>query len=241
MYSSWLTSRLGQWLRDRFPGVRYFGVWEYQKRGALHLHVCVRVTNLQEARLLRSLWKTRWIALLDYIGNKTKIDIFERKISGSWRDQRWRTRVDIQVVEKSVARYLSKYCSKSKDKLRRKAAYAPASWWFASQNLRDESKSLRIDYSAENLTLSDANTLFDRIGGFLASVGTSAYPLFNRFDHRQRGLICLGPPAVAGACTRAMKDLFSLLNPDLKYLANETLATVSRTKVIFDGLFLLPG
>lgn len=235
MWSSWVTSRLSQWFRDRFPGALYFGVWEYQKRGALHLHVCVRVKTTKEARLLKKLWKSRWIALLDKVGLRSETDLFQRAQGDTWQRERWKTRTDAQTVEKSVARYLSKYCSKTNDKLRRKAAFPPASWWFACQEIREMAESVRIEVIVPNLSLGQANALFDRLGGFMVSLGTSAYPLFNNYDYRQRGLICLGPPAVAGMCSRVIKGLLPVIEPSLKCHLKDCKVCVGRVSLMFGG------
>lgn len=195
-YSGWVVALLSQWLRDTFPCVQFFGVWEYQKRGALHIHVCVRVRRHQDARLLRHLWKKRWISLLDAVKRKSGVDVYQRVQGDSWERARWAVRTDAQEVEQSVARYLSKYCGKSADKRRKKAAFPPVSWWFASDNLRELAKENRWVIECSSISLNLGVSAFEILAGELAGCANKCYPVFNRWDIRQRGLIAfLAPPA----------------------------------------------
>lgn len=240
-WSSWLTSRLAQWFRDRYPEATFFGVWEYQKRGALHLHVCVRVLDKRDARDLKSVWKTRWIRLLDGVSRRTGIDLFEREQGDSWQRARWVVKTDAQTVERSVARYLAKYCSKTADKRRRAAAFPPGSWWFASASLREFCKQQRIEVTVSSLSLNDGHKLFASVGAELVAIASVSYPVFNAWDQRQAGLICLMPSAVAGVAVRAIRELLAILTPEISRKGNKRLATVAQAAAIFDSICLAVG
>jgi hypothetical protein len=203
-WSAWLVSRLGQWFRDRFAGASWVGVWEYQKRGALHLHVCIRLCTAYEARLLKRCWKTRWLKLLDVVGAKSATDMYARASGGTWNDNRRKTRTDAQSVEKSVARYLSKYLSKSNDKRRNRSLYPPASWWFASENMRQAAKAVRWTYTVSNLSLGEAHQIFEAVGGHIVSASTTCYRVHNRWDSRQQGVVGFLPASASGALGRIL-------------------------------------
>ena len=203
-WSAWIISRLGQWFRDKFPGCQYFGVWEFQKRGALHLHVAVRLRDPGEVRALKRCWRTRWVALLDKVGAKSGVDMFARPDGTSWQQKRGKIKTDAQSVDKSVARYLSKYCSKAQDKRRKRAMFPPASWWFASANIRTISKQLRYEHSISNLYLGEAHTIFDQIAGHIVATNAQAYRVSNPYDSRYQGLIAFLPGPAAGALLRQL-------------------------------------
>lgn len=213
-WSSWVVSRLAQWFRDRFPGCLYFGVWEFQRRGALHLHVCVRTANSTEARKLKQSWKRRWLGLLDGVENRSGVDIFEKQKGGSWKFSRWIVRTDAQTVVKSVARYLSKYTSKGSVKARNAQVFSPARWWFASQTLSKTAAEQRTIIHVSKLTLSHATSLFESIAAKLVESTSKSYPVFSIFDARFKGLISLAPPAVVGVLMRELKFLLSACVPD---------------------------
>jgi hypothetical protein len=210
-WSSWIVSRLSQWFRDRYPGSVFFGVWEYQRRGALHMHVCVRCPTLEESTRLKCAWKRRWIALLDGVGRKSGVDLFERRNGDTWQRQRWIVRTDAQTVEKSVARYLSKYTSKGAGKARGKYVYSPARWWFASQSLANCAREQRQVFVVSQLTLVDARICFEYVGAQLVAASAKSFPIFNKYDARYSGVIALGPSVIGGMLVRQAVKILSVL------------------------------
>ena len=210
-WTSWLTSRLSQWFRDRFPGAVYFGVWEHQKRGALHLHVCVRTQTPQEATRLKVAWKKRWISLLDGVSNRSGVDLFARKEGDTWQKKRWIVRTDAQIVEKSVARYLSKYTSKGNNGRLKVVGFSPGSWWFASQALRCNAREQRQRYTVSGCTLAHANAVFDSLASQIVSDSKVSYPLLSAWDHTYKGIIAMLPAAAAGALVRVVKSMLRAL------------------------------
>jgi hypothetical protein len=210
-------------------------VWEYQKRGALHLHVAVRLQDGVECQRLKNTWKRRWIALIDKIGERSGTDMFQKCDGTTWQDRRWVVRTDAQTVEKSVSRYLSKYCSKTSDKRRKKTLYPPASWWFASANLRSQAKALRTEYTLQGLTLGEAHNIFESLGGFLSSASSCVYRLYNKWDSRQEGLICLMPPSIAGILIRQCLIRLSTTGPVAEPLLSLRRATVWHVAKFFQA------
>lgn len=206
-WSGWIVSRLSQWLRDRFESVEFFGVWEYQRRGALHLHCVVKLQTVEEASWLKENWKRRWVGLIDGVCVRSMQDLWQRHCGNSWSQKRWMIRTDAQSVEKSVARYLCKYLSKSSDKSRKKIALPPLTWWFASQVLRSEARTGRVAYVVNGLTLEHAHCLFESIGASLVDIGSRVFSIRNKWDARYAGLICLLPSSIAGMVLRDLSGL----------------------------------
>lgn len=238
-WSGWVVSRLCQWLRDCIPGVQYFGVWEYQKRGALHLHLCARVRDTLQANALKQAWKGRWISLIDAVGRMSGQDMYMRMDGRSWQCARWIVRTDAQTVVQSVARYLSKYCSKTASKRRNQAAFPPSSWWFASKNLRESAKMQRLVITVPNMSLNGAISLFESMSGLAVGASAVSYPIFNKWDSRYMGVICLMPPCVAGIFNRIMQEVLRPLGAIKQLVDKDAPLTMSEIVEMFTARKLL--
>ncbi len=173
-WSSWLVNNLMQEVRDIKKLIHYFWVWEHQKRGALHYHLCIAAHpddySMDELGELGDRMISRWWELLKVMeskrpvarggkkGNLPGIDMFERSDKAvqarggpkTWRDQPEKWRADNQPIKKSVAGYFSKYASKNVSSgysSNIQNAYSPSRWWGMSQSISDEIKKLRFDYT----------------------------------------------------------------------------------------------
>lgn len=173
-YSSWLLNCLMQVVRDCLHPVYYFSVWELQKRGALHLHLCIGgnpdQVSMEFLEILGNRLITRWFELLKVMATRRKvsrggktgrlpgIDMFERSDKAvqarggpkSWRDYPEKWQSDNQAIKKNVAAYFSKYASKtatSGDKSKVYDTYSPSRWWSCSTNIRAEIKKYRFDFT----------------------------------------------------------------------------------------------
>ena len=237
-YSAWLVSRLSQWLRDRYPGAMFFGVWEYQKRGALHMHLIATCIDQKQARQLKFEWKKRWIALLDGVGKRSSVDMFERASGGSWSIARWITRTDAQTVEKSATRYLAKYLSKTSAVVAGSVAYPPSTWWFASRAFRDGANAGRFSICISRLNLSDSGSLFEHIGSILTAYAEKAYPIFNGWDHRYRGVIALMEPIKAACVFRDVKNMLAPWQYDEESRCGDDKVQLSELTRSLDGVLL---
>jgi hypothetical protein len=146
-YSAYAMDRLNIWMKRFFaaPDLCRISVWEYQKRGALHAHIliashCIHAINIDEFRKALAL---QWMAILDSISERFEYDNFidkngeihDRKRFLNYEDLGKRF-ANVQIVEKSVAAYLSAYLSesnhdkkdfKNKNKLRKK--FFPIATW----------------------------------------------------------------------------------------------------------------
>lgn len=118
-------------------------VWELQDRGAPHLHAVYECPTAAHAQKLVDLWHDLCVDVLRLCQEKADCDLFERTEGGSWEDcpEVWQT--DAQIVEKSVARYLSKYVSKGSEG---DSKYYPSRWAGASTLLHKRLK----DFVDEN-------------------------------------------------------------------------------------------
>lgn len=173
-YSSWILNCLLQVVRDCKKPIHHFGVWELQKRGALHAHICIGADpSLVPMEFLEELGNrivNRWFELLkvmasqreikrgDKVGRLPGIDMFarseiavrDRPGPDTWRDHPEKWKADNLPIRKNVAAYFSKYASKNVDsgnKFKALNAYCPSRWWFCSGSVRSEIKNWRFDYT----------------------------------------------------------------------------------------------
>lgn len=123
----------------------WFYVWEKQKRGALHLHACLAACPQdftgEELLSLGEKVTQWWFEILRDIGDENQVNMFLNTETGiDWSDspQNWQS--DVQLIKKSIARYLSKYASKNAA-TERGATFdgdsdgypTPSRWWGKNQ------------------------------------------------------------------------------------------------------------
>ena len=193
-WSGWVVQTVQQWIRDTTPGSSFFGVWEWQRRGALHLHVVVRTSSRQAAGMLKQLWKARWIRVLDSVGQRSRVDMYGRQDGGTWVSSKWVVRTDAQTVEKSVASYLSKYLSKGSVKGMNTAAVAPVTWWFCQRTLRTQRLERRREVLLEELSPPCAVDLYQRVSALVVEPVLSAFAYSSPYDAMVKGIVALYKP-----------------------------------------------
>ena len=235
-WSGWIVQAVSQFLRDRFGTPQYFGVWEYQRRGALHLHLCVRTRNAQEAQELKAKWKARWIRLLDSVGKRAQVDMYARADGGTWAETKWITRTDAQTVEKSVSAYLSKYLGKGSGKVRGRCEYPPSAWWFASLTLRREARSVRREVTVPLLHLGTSIELFEKLGSLLAASMRSCFSYVSPYDCQIKGLIGLGGPILARMVWDVLADNLRPLAGGNGSTAGCIISAVDYARIVFQCL-----
>jgi len=122
-------------------------VWEFQKRGALHIHYCLHIVDPVIRERILSGWKRIWTRVIDAVGQKSGVDMWDRGDGSTWARDKGVLQADAQVVEKSVGSYLSKYLGKQAPH----SAHAdengeyflcPVRWWSVSRPLMARLKEL---------------------------------------------------------------------------------------------------
>jgi hypothetical protein len=136
-YSAYAVQHLKAWLGRRIKANLSMYTWEWQRRGALHLHYVVHSPDEQVRQYIQTHLKEQWLRILDAIARESKVDIYRKHSGFSWASNKDVVRVDCQVCEKSVAAYLSKYISKATDNIKRmpKNAFCPSRWYGVSRPL----------------------------------------------------------------------------------------------------------
>lgn len=156
-WSSYAINRLNTWIGRQLGAHARCGVWEWQKRGALHYHCVIGADDPYKWKGFSVLVKEQWIEILADIGEKTGANMFLARNGDSHYENQHNIQVDTQIIEKSAAAYLSKYLSKgdgikrddgsvSKETWAAKKAgefYAPPRWF----NCNSEASRLRKKYT----------------------------------------------------------------------------------------------
>jgi len=191
--SSYAVNRLSQYFRNNFSQEHYArcGVWEYQRRGALHYHLYLGVNEgfwddfavseslallsggcifpIDLMGRLRLRLARQWESILDSIGlmyGIKMVDESHRARLSDYQDLGMRF-CNVQVVEKSVSAYLSEYLSGSnhgKDKNYLRARNYPIATW--SQWDR-KATDLYKEYSYSDSVLIDDLETFHVLRGVL--------------------------------------------------------------------------
>jgi hypothetical protein len=135
-WSGYIVHRLKAWVAKHEKSKMDFYCWEYQKRGALHLHYCVRVRDDEHRRHILDGFRDWWIQILHRVGEFARTDMFRKNSGKTWLDDLSKVRAIAEVCRKSPARYLAKYLSKSASPQKGNARFfAPSRWWGTSRAL----------------------------------------------------------------------------------------------------------
>ena len=137
-----IINSLFQPIRDKYPDMKYwFFVWEFQKRGALHLHIAHYHPDECEGMLIGNLLIEKWHQILCDISDETGIWLLSAKHDGDRKMQDF-YQYHTQPMRKSVAGYFSKYCSKASNKEENNYVkkfsemYPPSRFWGCSSQVK---------------------------------------------------------------------------------------------------------
>lgn len=169
-HTGWIMNEMTRVIR-RAKCKYWFYVWEYQKRGALHLHLLVADPEKNLSSLANRLEK-RWWELLESISDRTGQDAFARKTGGTWRTTPIRWQSHIAPIQKSVAAYFSKYAgkgqSRSSKKCKSQQPFCPSRWWGCSTEIKEQIKAHRQKYTL-TVSTSTSHKIEDYLQTWLAS------------------------------------------------------------------------
>ena len=138
-YSAWivheLLTHLPRMARVGVNDCKFMWVWEWQKRGALHLHAVCEFPSRDAAERVYDGFKGLWIRILETVGRKASCDIASRKNAGTNAGNYdiWRTRAE--WARKNPSRYLAKYVAKTKRSAKFCEEFPPTRWYGISRQL----------------------------------------------------------------------------------------------------------
>lgn len=140
-YSGYIANRILQPIRRARANAQWFYVWELQKRGALHMHLCLWSPREERTVAISIDIVRTWYSALQELSERTGIDLFcDREGNACTVSRFWQ--FDVQMCKRSVAAYFAKYASKgSNDKGKSStvdavhAGYVPGRFWGMSREL----------------------------------------------------------------------------------------------------------
>lgn len=150
-YSGMAVKMFQSWLSNHIPSKMSIYTWEWQKRGALHLHFVLACEDREKGEWIRSQLKAEWIRILDKICIESGKDLYAKNMGFSWANNKEVVKVDAQWCEHDVAGYLSKYVSKAtqNNKILSHKHFCPSRWYGVSrpllQALREMTFSISLD------------------------------------------------------------------------------------------------
>jgi hypothetical protein len=137
-WSGYAINLVQSWLGKRVPEKLLIYAWEFQKRGALHLHLTMFCPDRDIQMSILSQWKEQWTRVIDQISEKSGVDCWQRSDGQSYANGMKNVlQTDAQRCSKSVAAYLSKYISKQNLKQEEgyEWKYHPSRYWGISRPL----------------------------------------------------------------------------------------------------------
>lgn len=136
-YSGHIVNGLKAWIAKYVKAKLDFYCWEYQKRGALHLHYCVHIPIESDRIIILGGFKSWWISAMHRVGGFSNTDMFRKNEKFTHLSDPSKIRAVAEVCRKSPSRYLAKYLSKSVAPSRGAARlFTPSRWWGTSRPLK---------------------------------------------------------------------------------------------------------
>jgi hypothetical protein len=145
--SSYTINRLLEPIRKQFgKKALWFFVWEYQKRGALHLHFAIYHEDIQECERMALRMIEQWHKILCDLSAISGVCMFSRKNKKSCtirRNHQYHT----APMKKEVSRYFAKYAGKEESKNSWYCQKYPVSrFWGCSYSLKEIIKKNSFEY-----------------------------------------------------------------------------------------------
>lgn len=160
-WSAYAVNLVQSWISKRVPQKLTLYVWEFQKRGALHLHYAVACPDKKAAEYICTNWRAQWQRVIDSIGLKAGVDMWRKNANFTHAHDKSVLQADAQRCRKSIANYLAKYVSKSQQQYKDNhwAKCKPSRYWGVSRPLNAilKSMSTKMEITLSNRREWEAN------------------------------------------------------------------------------------
>jgi hypothetical protein len=213
-WSGWIANRVNAWLRRHIPGVDFLYVWEWQERGALHIHYAVGVHNDEKRNYVEKNFRAEWINILRDASRKSGCDLFGKAGGGRHDEASPHIQARAERIRKDIGAYLSKYLSKHVGKIAPEGFYCPGRWWSVSYHLKREIGLNSAFLVTATTTHDNAWEILKVVSLEISDLVKFSKPLINPWLQCQVGRICYFPPEkFAEAWARICGLLEGLTNP----------------------------
>jgi hypothetical protein len=136
-WSGYAVQHLKNWIGWRVKSNLSLYVWEWQKRGALHLHYVVHVPCPNARQYIQENLQAQWIRILDAIVCNSGVDVYSKGAGFTHANDKSVVQTRAEVCKYSVAGYLSKYLGKNSrsTNVPSKFKFVPSRWYGVSRPL----------------------------------------------------------------------------------------------------------
>lgn len=148
-YSSYASKTLTNWLTRRAPSCAWMYTWEFQGRGALHIHLVVEVP-LQVSEYIQSHFKDEWNRILRAICRLSGTNLYAKTATYSHKNET--TQADVTICTREPSRYISKYISKGNTHAKAFGRFPPKTWYQISRSLLKRLRDSTAVYEWEGLS-----------------------------------------------------------------------------------------
>jgi len=173
-YSGYAVNRLFQVVRRDYSIANWFYVYEHQKRGALHLHICVYHEDTNTSKEIGIKLCEKWREVLQDISAKSGVNMLFSK--GFNRETKLsEMQLDNQEMKLGCGAYFSKYASKNSGKYSddinsiNARKYPPSSFWGRSRELAKECEKQSFKFNFDGFDEYAAQNFEDEALGILAT------------------------------------------------------------------------
>jgi len=184
VWSAKIAELLRKWVAYTAPGSEWVYVWEWQTRGALHLHMAIGNNNVLALRKLERGWHQYVYKMWTTVSRLSGVDCFKRSGGGTWAGMAGALRSNCEPVRKSVKRYMAKYLSKGAQGRRcdpvtgevsmvaaGEPACSPARWWGQSAAILAAARLARLCTVLETSDWDLAARAYQRLAETAATLG----------------------------------------------------------------------
>jgi hypothetical protein len=174
-FSTYASHTLTDWLTRRSPSCKWLYVWEYQKRGALHIHLVVELPK-EISAYVKKHFKDEWNRILLSICQLSAVNLYRR--TAKYVHSEKATQADVKVCDRDPSRYLSKYLTKTQSQGFRKWRFPPKTWYQVSRSLLKSLRERTKTFLSEGLSYRQALTFIEDATHNLSQAAKSGYRRF---------------------------------------------------------------
>jgi len=174
-FSTYATKTLCNWLTRREPGCKWLYCWEFQGRGALHLHLVCEV-SLSNSQYIKASFRDEWDRILRSIGKFADTNLYQK--TETYFNKKEDLQVDVTVCDREPSRYVSKYVSKSSTSAKGFNRFPPRQWFQVSRSLLRSLREKTETFEVEGLSYRQARCCIEDAIHALSSCAISGWRRF---------------------------------------------------------------
>jgi len=213
-WSSWIVQQIKIWINNQGVTGNYsMYVWEFQKRGALHIHYFVHVPDEPARQKIMWKWAIKWASLITEVGERFGCDTWEKRDGSSWSGFPGVIQAPAQFVKKSVGAYLSKYLSKNAPSPHQRndgndMFLGPVRWWGVSRPLLKRLNELTETFEVEGLTEDGRRTISAQVSEEFRCSGNEVHSYWDK-GFNALTILTYGPKWCQNIYNRLWRDLYA--------------------------------